>query len=552
MRYAILLSNTSYSYTLTGTDASSFILDGDILKTNTVIDYETKNSYDITITTSDGELTYSKNFTINITDDIADNNTAPTNISLSSTSINENSSSGTTIGTVSSSDAEGDSITYTLSGTDSSSFTLTGTTLKSAAIFDYETKSSYSITITASDGSLSSSSNFTISVINIDESPIISLSSIDNGSLTLNKSSGANGTYNYSVNSNKSLTGTVSVSSTFTISGLTNGTTCYITIWKNGGTEYSNTVTVSLVTPSISFSSWNNSTAATSFSFSITPSSPILPSGFSYSYKVYKTTGGSEEEINTFSPGTLTFTRDQLLPSIQYTMTVKPVITVNGSGTLTGNNATVTKEIPYINKIRVIIMYNTAYSGSGSTQFNYYMGITNGEGTDIDNRNYHNRNADRGILSKAGSTNTVGNSKSNNTNTRDIPITKSSNFRFTHLYINPTDGGNLQTSANSSESKVGFRIYIGRYVWFSDGTNRSTWDGSTSNTTHVSSGGPIAFAGRTWTSSLSLNTSYANTGSNTYSNFSSSNNWGHRQISMTSGSKNYFHFWGGDYVVFSG
>ena len=76
----------------------------------------------------------------------------------------------TAVGTVSASDAEGDSLTYSLSGTDASSFSISSSgviTFNSAP--DYETKTSYSITVNVSDGVNSDTQALTINVTNVSE-----------------------------------------------------------------------------------------------------------------------------------------------------------------------------------------------------------------------------------------------------------------------------------------------------------------------------------------------------------------------------------------------
>jgi gliding motility-associated-like protein len=108
-------------------------------------------------------------------------NTAPTNIGLTPAAVAENSASGTTVGTLSATDADtGDTFTFALvsgtGGTDNASFSISGTTLNTAAVFDFETKSSYSVRVRVTDaGGLSFEKVITISVINVDESPILSL-----------------------------------------------------------------------------------------------------------------------------------------------------------------------------------------------------------------------------------------------------------------------------------------------------------------------------------------------------------------------------------------
>jgi hypothetical protein len=93
--------------------------------------------------------------------------TAPTNIALSNTSLNENLPAGTLVGTLSTTDPDvGDSFTYSFcGGADDASFTLDSAALKTAASFDYETKASYSVCIRSTDSiALNTNKAFTISV----------------------------------------------------------------------------------------------------------------------------------------------------------------------------------------------------------------------------------------------------------------------------------------------------------------------------------------------------------------------------------------------------
>ena len=91
-------------------------------------------------------------------------NYAPNTPTLSDISCNENTPYNAT---VSATDDNGDALTFDLSGADAADFTLTGTTLSANDVFDFETKATYNITITASDGSLNTSADFTITVNNV-------------------------------------------------------------------------------------------------------------------------------------------------------------------------------------------------------------------------------------------------------------------------------------------------------------------------------------------------------------------------------------------------
>ena len=67
--------SSSLTFSLTGTDASALSINSatGLMSFNTVPDYETKNSYAVTLNVSDGALSATKNLTISITDSLADN-----------------------------------------------------------------------------------------------------------------------------------------------------------------------------------------------------------------------------------------------------------------------------------------------------------------------------------------------------------------------------------------------------------------------------------------------------------------------------------------------
>ena len=124
--------------------------------------------YNITLVVSDGVNETEHNFTITVNNV----NDAPSDINISSNSIAENSVSGTTIGTLSVTDVDsGDSATFSFcGGVDDGNFIITGITLKSNSVFDYETKSSYSICVRVTDsGSATFDKNITISITDVNE-----------------------------------------------------------------------------------------------------------------------------------------------------------------------------------------------------------------------------------------------------------------------------------------------------------------------------------------------------------------------------------------------
>ena len=124
-------------------------------------------SYSLTLSASDGVNTTSNSLTITV-DDV---NEAPSlSNSLAASSFAENIATGTTIAIASASDPESQTITYSLSGTGSDKFAVDSAgniTLSSA--LDYETTTSYSLTLTASDGTNSTSNTINVSVDDVVE-----------------------------------------------------------------------------------------------------------------------------------------------------------------------------------------------------------------------------------------------------------------------------------------------------------------------------------------------------------------------------------------------
>ena len=191
-------ANTTLTYTLGGTDAASFSINGTNgqLKTKAALDYEAKSSYSVTITVSDTELTDTIDVTINVTD--VDENRAPAFAEGTSTtrSVAENTGSGQNIGTmVSATDADNDTLTYSLSGADADSFSIVNTSgqLQTKAALDYETKVSYTVIVSVSDGNGGSDSiTVTINITDVNENraPVFTDGSSTTRSVAENTGSG--------------------------------------------------------------------------------------------------------------------------------------------------------------------------------------------------------------------------------------------------------------------------------------------------------------------------------------------------------------------------
>ena len=161
-------------------DNGQFSITGNELLTDAIFDYESDSSYSIRIEVNDGlGGIYEESFTISITDvdENLDNND-PTDIILSNSSVAENASVGVAVGTLTASDPDaGDSHSFELvSGTgddDNGLFDVNDNNeLVTASVFDFETRSSYSVRLRTVDNNGGSFQEaFTITITNVNEAP---------------------------------------------------------------------------------------------------------------------------------------------------------------------------------------------------------------------------------------------------------------------------------------------------------------------------------------------------------------------------------------------
>ena len=169
------------SYAIGGTDAASLTLTGNTVSLTADSDYEVQNSYSFTVTASDaaGNISNPTTVTFSITD--VDEVPPLITSGATGTSLAENTGAGQTVYTIAASDANG-VVNYAIGGTDAASLTLTGNVVSLIADPDYETKNSYSFTVTASDevGNTSDPTTVTFSITDVDEvAPVITVTSGD-------------------------------------------------------------------------------------------------------------------------------------------------------------------------------------------------------------------------------------------------------------------------------------------------------------------------------------------------------------------------------------
>ncbi len=239
------------TYSLSGTGSELFSIDaaGNITL-NSNFDYETVSSYSVTLTVTDGVHEVSEVIAITITDV---NEVPSTSIAMASTSFSEDAAVGTTIANASATDPEGGTITYTLSGEGSDKFTVDSNgNISLSGGLDYETVTSFSFTLTISDGVHSISEVISFSVLDVVElsialaSSTISISEgVSSGSAvtTTTTTTDGSGTVTYSLSGTGSDKFSVSSDGTITTNGSFDyeTTTSYsITLTATDGT---NTVT---------------------------------------------------------------------------------------------------------------------------------------------------------------------------------------------------------------------------------------------------------------------------------------------------------------------
>ena len=165
------------TYRLGGDDLDSFDIATSTgqLMTKAELDFETDDSYTVTVTASDGTA----GATIMVTIMVTDVNEAPEFASAMTTiSVVENTAAGENIGEpIEATDVDGDTLTYTLGGDDAASFDIAMSTgqLMTKAELDFETDDSYTVTVTASDGTAEATITVTIMVTNMDEDGMVTL-----------------------------------------------------------------------------------------------------------------------------------------------------------------------------------------------------------------------------------------------------------------------------------------------------------------------------------------------------------------------------------------
>jgi hypothetical protein len=158
-------SSEALTYTLSGVDAAALTISADgVLGFVAIPDFEAKASYSATVAVSDGANETSSVITVSI---VNLNDSTPVIGSVREFVVNENVKS---VGIITAIDADFDNLSYALSGDDASAFTISSLgSLRFITAPNFEVNSSYSVTVTVSDGVSASSAEIAVTVRNIND-----------------------------------------------------------------------------------------------------------------------------------------------------------------------------------------------------------------------------------------------------------------------------------------------------------------------------------------------------------------------------------------------
>ena len=182
-------SADTLTYSLDTTSDAFFDIDSTgQLRTEAELDHETRKSYSVNVSVSDGkdandDADPSADSTITVTILVSDVNEDPSFALANDTrTIEENTPAGVTLGApFTATDGDGDTLTYSLGANDAADFEIDAASgqLRTRAALDYEAQSTYQLDVTATDPSADSNSiTVTVTVENVEEPGTVTLSPV--------------------------------------------------------------------------------------------------------------------------------------------------------------------------------------------------------------------------------------------------------------------------------------------------------------------------------------------------------------------------------------
>lgn len=172
----------THTYTLVSDPDSKFILDGNQLKVNGLLNHEVAGSHDVTLRTDDGNGgTYTETVTVTVGDindaPLMGNQTFHIGEMAANGDMLVRSNGNTPLNAITAFDEDGDSLTFSItSGNDAGIFAVdanTGTfTIADNSLIDYESVDSYALTIQSSDGTATDSAFITVNINDENDAPV--------------------------------------------------------------------------------------------------------------------------------------------------------------------------------------------------------------------------------------------------------------------------------------------------------------------------------------------------------------------------------------------
>ena len=157
------------NYAITGGDDTVFAVDTHGRVTTLVLlDYETQDTYSLTVSVDDGEFSGVSNLTI----DVGNVNERPETFDIDS-SVAEDAAIGVTIATVAATDPDDDPLGFAITRGPNALFAVDPDTgvVTTIGTLDHETGATHVLTVTVSDGQLATDATVTITVTDVNEVP---------------------------------------------------------------------------------------------------------------------------------------------------------------------------------------------------------------------------------------------------------------------------------------------------------------------------------------------------------------------------------------------
>ncbi len=363
---------------------------------NSKLDYETTTSYSLTVQATDGTNTDNATVSISVTN-VNDNSPV---ISNATATIAENAANNSAVvnidddNTSSDNDADGETISYSITaGNGDGIFGINSSTGAITVVnnskLDYETTTSYSLTVQATDGTNTDNATVSISVTNVnDNSPVISNATATIAENAANNSAVVNIDDDNTSSDNDADGETISYSITAGngdgIFGI-NSSTGAITVVNNSKLDYETTTSYSLTVQATDGTNTDNATVSISVT-NVNDNSPVISNatatiaenaannsavvnidddntssdndadGETISYSITAGNGDGIFEINS-STGAITVVNNSKL---DYETTTSYSLTVQATDGTNTDNATVSISVTNVNDNSPVISNATA------------------------------------------------------------------------------------------------------------------------------------------------------------------------------------------------